>query len=121
MTQTARPISDAYNGDGFTTLAGGSSSLYATLDETSVSDADGVQSPEAPAGAVYVTKLGPLTDPGIHTGHVFSYRLGKNTAGGAQVDVVVELRQGYSNETNQGALIASWTHTDANGLIARQR
>ena len=75
-------------------------------------DADYIQSALAPSNAAYVTKLTSVEDPQSSSGHVVRYRYQKNAAGGAQIDLTVELRQGYVSEGSPGTLIAQWVHTD---------
>jgi len=111
MPQFGRPSTDTTN-QTFTDQAGGSTNIYTTIDEVSADDADYIKSPSAPANKVYVTKLTSLEDPQISTGHVVSYRYAKSAAGGAQIDLTVELRQGYASEASQGTLIKSWSHTN---------
>jgi hypothetical protein len=90
----------------WTTDGGGSTNLYATIDETAASDTDYVQSPAAPtAGQYYAAGLQASSDPLSSSGHIVHYRYQKNVSGGA-VDLTVDLRQGAS------IVIASWTHTD---------
>jgi hypothetical protein len=41
------------------------------------------------------------------------YRYGKIiTDDGQNINLTVQLRQGYTNESSQGTLIAEWTHSD---------
>jgi hypothetical protein len=111
MAQFARPTADTSIGT-YTDQAGGTSSIYATLDETVADDADYIKSVSAPSNAPYVCKLGTIEDPLSSTGHVVRYRYAKNAAGGAQIDLTAQLRQGYTNEGSPGTLIAEWTHTN---------
>ena len=53
-----------------------------------------------------------MTDPGDHNGHIVRYRTRKDPSAGAQVDLVVELREGYVSEGTPGTLIATDTETD---------
>ncbi len=109
MPQYGRPSADTNNPGSYTDQAGGAVSIYTTIDEASPSDADYIKSPLAPASAVYVTKLSNLEDPVSSTGHVLRTRYAKDVAGGATINLTVELRQGYVSEASQGTLIATRT------------
>lgn len=106
MAQFGRPSADTYNADGWTDEVDGVN-IYASIDETSFSDADYVQSAVAPTSDVYVAALTTLEDPVSSTGHTVRWRQGKDAAGGATITLTVELRQGYVNEGTPGTLIAT--------------
>lgn len=110
MVQIARPTSDVAAG-AWTTQAGGTSNLYATIDESVASDTDFIKSSASPATADIVKiQLGTLTDPVSSTGHKVRYRYQKSVSGGDQIDLTVRLVQGAATT------IATWTHTNiANG------
>jgi hypothetical protein len=116
MAQFGRPSTDTFReweeDDGTTT------DIFDQIDETSFDDADYIRTPVAPTSDVYVTKLTTLEDPQVSTGHVVRYRYRKDTAGGAQIDLTVQLRQGYVNEGTPGTQIAAWTHTNIAETIA---
>jgi hypothetical protein len=61
---------------------------------------------------VYVCSLTTIEDPVSSTGHVVRYRYRKSAAAGAAIDLIVQLRQGYTGEGAMGTLIASATHAD---------
>jgi len=112
MAQFGRPSTDTTN-QSFVDQADGSTNIYTAIDEAIASDADYIKSALAPTSDVYVTKLTSLEDPQVSTGHTVRYRYAKDAAGGAQIDLTVELRQGYVNEGTPGTLIATCgTHTD---------
>jgi len=106
MAQFGRPSTDTTIGT-YVDNADGVTNIFQAIDEATASDTDYIKSVSAPSSAVYVTKLTTLEDPVISTGHVVRWRIGKNTAGGATLNLTVELRQGYTNEGAQGTLIAS--------------
>ena len=114
MAQHALPNADTYNSSGYSDQTGLKTSLYTKVDESyaTYNDADFVRSPLGPASSVYVFKLNPVEDPVIHTGHIIKYRYGKGIAGGGQIDLTVQLRQGYVNEGSPGTLIHSEAHTN---------
>ena len=120
MAQFARPSADTSIG-GYKDQADGVTNIYATIDETSPSDADYIKSALAPANAPYVTKLSAIEDPQSSSGHIVRYRYAKNAAGGAQIDLTVQLRQGYVNEGTPGTLIKEWAHTNISETFATQQ
>ena len=119
MAQFGRPSADTTIGT-YTDQGGGSTNIYTTIDEVSPSDADYIKSVLAPSSAAYVTKLSTLEDPVSSSGHVVRYRYAKNAAGGAQIDLTVELRQGYVNEGTPGTLIKQWSHTNISETMTTQ-
>jgi hypothetical protein len=117
MAQFARPIADLVN-QSWTEDDGTTTDLFDQIDEAVSDDADYVQSALAPTSDVYAVDLGTLEDPVSSTGHVVRYRYKKNAAGGAQIDLTVQLRQGYVNESTLGTLIATaGTHTNISDTI----
>jgi|SRR3990170_362951 len=111
MAQYGRPSTDTVN-ESYTDQAEGGTNIYQAIDEASASDADYIKSVAAPTSDVYVTKLTTLEDPVVHTGHTARYRYAKNSAGGSQINLTVELRQNYVSEGSQGTLIKQWSHTN---------
>ena len=109
MAQFGRPSADTSIGT-YTDQADGTTNIYTTIDEVSASDADYIKSVAAPSTAPYVTALSTLEDPVSSSGHVVRYQYAKDASGGAGIDLVVQLRQGYVNEGTPGTLIASNTH-----------
>ena len=112
MPQFARPSTDTVR-DGWENQAAGTVNIFQTIDEVAADDADYIRTGLTPTADVYVTKLTTVEDPVSSTGHVVRYRYGKDTAGGDQIDLTVELRQGYVNEGSPGVLIATATHSNA--------
>lgn len=111
MPQFARPDADADNTGAFTDQGGGSTSLFATIDETAASDADYIRSPTSPASAVYTARLSDVTDPASSTGHIMRMRTSVDLAAQESIDFTQQLRQGYVSEASQGTLIASQSRT----------
>jgi hypothetical protein len=111
MAQFARPDADTSIGT-WTDTGGATSDLFAEIDETVASDADYVKSVTAPANAPLVVALSNVEDPLSSSGHTVRYRYQKNASGGAQIDLTVQLRQGYTNEGSPGTLIAEAVITD---------
>lgn len=117
MPQFGRPSTDTVN-ESYTDQSGGTTNIFGTIDEVTASDADFIQSALAPTADIFATRLTNLEDPVSSTGHIVRYRYQKNASGGAQIDLVVQLRQGYVSEASQGTLIASATVTNiANGWV----
>ena len=118
MAQFARPSTDAYNSDGWTEDDGTSVNMWDEINEVSASDTDYVRSALAPTNDVYVTKLTSVNDPALSTGHVVRWRRQAPVAGGATVNLTVQLRQGYVNESTLGTLIAEKATVAAPGSWA---
>ena len=119
MAQYARPSVDKNNPGSWVNQADSGTNIYQTIDETVADDADYIKSPVAPSSAAYVTTLSTVEDPQSSSGHVVRYRYGKDVAGGATVNVTVELRQGYVSEVSQGTLIHQEVHNSiADGWTA---
>ncbi len=111
MAQFGRPSTDTVN-EGYLNEAASGSNLFQSIDETVASDTDYIQSAAAPTSDVYATKLTTLEDPVSSSGHIIRYRHAKSASGGAQIDLTVQLRQGYVSEGTPGTLIKAWTHTN---------
>lgn len=109
--QFARPIEDTILGD-YTDADGSATDIFESIDEEVADDDDYIQSEEAPANAVYVCKLSTLLNPLVKTNHIVRYRYQKQDGEEEQLDLVVQLREGYEDEGTPGTLIKEWTHTD---------
>ncbi len=107
MAQFARPDADTYNADGWTEDDGTGSPIFDQIDEVSFDDADYIRSPLTPTSDVYVCHLSNVIDPVSSVNHIVRYRYGKDAAGGDQIDLTIQLRQGYVNEGSPGTLIAT--------------
>lgn len=113
MAQFARPSADTNNVDAYTDQAGGSTNLWDTINEAVASDADYIRTVTDPTNDVIVFALTSLTDPVSSTGHTIRARAGTDQAsGGNQIDLTVQLRQGYVSEVSLGTLIATLTQTN---------
>lgn len=114
MPQFGRPSTDttreAWEEDDGTTT-----SIFDQIDEATADDLDFIRSALVPTSDAYVTKLTTLTDPLQSTGHIVRYRYRKDADVGSQIDLTVQLRQGYVSEVSQGTLIAGTTHTNIGG------
>jgi hypothetical protein len=118
VAQFGRPASDTTNVGYTSSNADGTSSLFAFLNESTASDTSYVKSALAPSQDPYVTKLSLLTDPTSSSGHVLRYRVSKDTSGGEQIDMTMQLRQGYTDEGTLGTLIAEWPHVNVGSTFS---
>ena len=51
-----------------------------------------------------------VSPPRMVRGHRLRYALAKDPEGGAPIDIVIELRQGYVDQDDMGDLLQKWTH-----------
>ena len=105
MAQFVRPISDLDNTGAWTTTP-----LWSKIDDSVGSgDADFVTSDGNPTSSETFTVDGStVTDPASSIDHILRVRASEET-GGANHDIIVELRQGYVSEASLGTLIATLT------------
>jgi hypothetical protein len=111
MAQFARPDADLVDG-AWIKSTGGNVDMYTMIDEAVADDTDYIESEVGPSASACGINLSDVSDPLSATGHVVRYRYKKDAAGGAQIDITVQLRQGYVDEGTQGTLIHSEVHTD---------
>jgi len=116
MAQFARPDADITDGN-WLKSTGGNVDLYTMIDEASFDDADYIESGLAPSADACAVNLGNVEDPIASTGHTVRYRYRKNSAGGSQINLTVELRQGYVSEGTPGTLIHQEVHTNISDTI----
>jgi hypothetical protein len=109
MVQIARPLTDT-TVTGWTTVGGASVNLVGEIKEEDRNDSERIVSVLDPTPAVYVCRLSSFTLPTVKTGWVLDYAYRKDAAAGDDIDLTVELRQGYVSEGSQGTLIATATH-----------
>lgn len=120
MPQFGRPSADTNNPGLYVDEAAGSVDIFQSIDEVAADDADFIQTPVGPTGGpVYVTKYSILEDPQSNVGHTFRNRYAKDASGGAQIDAVFELRQGYVSEGTPGTLIVSRSFADISDVFAQ--
>lgn len=105
MAQFVRPISTLDNTGVWVTAP-----LWSKIDDSVGSgDADSISADGSPtSGEPFTVDGSTVTDPLSSTGHVLRVRASK-ASGGANYNVVVQLRQGYVNEASPGTLIATLT------------
>ena len=116
MTQYARPSADTYIGN-WEDQGAGTTNIYLSVDEVTPGDSDYIVSDAGPSSSPYVCALSTITDPATGAGHLPAYRYGKDQAAGAQIDITVQLREGYVNEGTPGTLIKQWVHTDVSDTM----
>jgi len=119
MAQIAHPIADITN-DGYVDEDDLSGSLFAALDEATADDTDFIRSAVSPSDDVYVCRMAEVSDPVSTENHILRVRYAKDDAGGAQIDMNLQLRQGYVSEGDPGSLIAEWDVTDISDEITQQ-
>ncbi len=103
MAQFARPDSDVTTGGW--TPNGGPVSLFDTLNEIVIDDADFSESANNPTADLMEVGLSSIDDPVGNTGHVLRYRYQKDAAAGRQIDLTVSLLEGAD-------VIASFVHVN---------
>ncbi len=103
MAQFARPDSDVTAG--LWVPIGGPATLFDTMNEVVANDTDFAESDSNPTLDLMEVGLSNLNDPVLSTGHILRYRYQKDSAAGAQIDLVVDLVQGVT-------VIATFTHLD---------
>lgn len=101
MAQFARPDNDVTTGGW--TPNGGPVSLFDTLNEIVIDDADFSESANNPTADLMEVGLSNVDDPVGNVSHVLRYRYQKNAAGGRQIDLTVSLVQGVT-------VIATFAH-----------
>lgn len=112
MVQFGRPIADTSIG-AYTDEVGGTTNIYQGIDEVTAEDVEYIKSVSAPSAAPYACALtASLEDPVSSSGHIARCRFRKSAAGGAQIDLTRELREGYVNEGTPGTVIETKTFTD---------
>jgi hypothetical protein len=119
MAQFARPSVDTTR-DNWEEDDGTTTDIWDQIDEVASDDADYIRTVLTPTSDVYVCKLTSVEDPISSINHIVRYRYGKDAASGDQIDLTVQLRQGYVSEGTPGTLIATiGTHTNiASGWTA---
>lgn len=112
-SQMLAPSADSV--DGTWTDNSGGAVLAAAIDESAASDSDYIQSPTTPADDGCRVKLQGGTDPASSGGHIIRWRIRKDAAGGATINMTVKLRQGGGNSIGGGTLIASFARNNVDG------
>lgn len=90
--QYGRPNGDVTVGN-WTTDTGGTTDLYAAIDETSASDSDYIRSPVGPSSEAVEVELSAPLDPLDSTGHTVRVRGLVDASGGGATTLTTELRQ----------------------------
>lgn len=107
MDQVAHPISDTFVGS-YHNEANAVSNLYASIDESIFNNADYIESESNPISSVYVCRITALLDPVSVRNHILTVRAGTDL-GLLAIGLVIQIRQDYVDEANQGTLIATLT------------
>lgn len=111
MPQFGRPVSDVTIGS-WTDQGDGIVNLYQAIDEIVSEDFNFVRSEQllgviGTIGTPLIVTLTDLADPGVDVGLSLLIRAGKDFVVGQVMDLIVELRQDYLHEIDQGILIAT--------------
>lgn len=114
MAQFGRPSTDTTR-DNWEEDDGTTVNIFDQIDEAVADDLDYIRTVLTPTSDVYVTKLTTLEDPVSSAGHIVRYRYRKDADAGDQIDLTVQLRQGYVSEVSLGTLIHSEVHTNIPG------
>jgi hypothetical protein len=120
-TQIIRPTATTNAGNW---AAVGAATLHEAVDEETASFTDHIVSDDDPNSSPVVLRLAPLVEPAgtVNDDDVIVHAQ-YDKEGGATTNLVIELRQGYTNEGSPGTLIATTTDsgvTDAaeDGVIS---
>ena len=117
MVQALLPESDLHVG-AWKNEAGEVSDLFDSINiEEFSNNFSFAESEIFPLSSPYATKLSSGLDPGVGTGHILHLDIGKHPINGRQIDLTVEIRQGYVSEASPGTLIHSFSLTDVAALI----
>lgn len=103
--QLIRPIQDIVS-VGWAATPSSPATGWDKTDETVADDGDYFSSGLAPDGSQpWEVKLSAASDPLNNINHIFRYRIRKNAAAGAQIDLAVELVEDVT-------IRKTWNHTD---------
>lgn len=110
--QIVRPVSDRLVG-AWTTDTGATSNLFAAVDEAVASFTDHIRCEDNPVTSPVVVRLAALTEPAgaVADGDV-QVCVQYDKEGAATATLVMQLRQGYTNEGSPGTLIAAVTDSN---------
>ncbi len=104
MAQFARPITPDLDNTGLWITA----PLWSKINEGGGGDGVVVVSDSNPTTSEpFTVDLETITDPESATGHILRIRWAKNSGGGGNKTIRIELREGYVSEGSQGTLIAT--------------
>lgn len=77
-----------------------------------------IESPANPSSEACAFDLSTVSDPVSSSSHVMRWRRAKDAASGGQIDLTLELRQGYVSEGTSGTLINSYSDTNLSETFA---
>lgn len=117
MAQYSTPSADITDGSWLNQAASATNIYLSLVPGTPGSIGSGddttyAESEANPSTSAFAVDMSTIEDPVSSTGHILRWRRQKDAAGGGQIDLTVELRQGYTGEGSQGTLID--TNTDSN-------
>lgn len=94
MAQFARPSADTVR-SGWTDQAGGTTTIYTSIDESVANDGDYIKTAAPPGSNEFETLLTSVTDPVSSSGHVMRWRRRKQPpSGSTDINLTVRLLQG---------------------------
>ena len=113
MPQTGVPTADITNANHFLDNLGSSVTIFDTIDEAALSTADWIQSSAGLSTAVYVCALTTTMElPTTTSSGSISFTYRKNSSGGSQINLEVQLRENYVSEASLGTAISSQSFTN---------
>ena len=117
MPQTLRPSTDLLDGS-WIGSDGDAIDNFLLVSSDDATDSDFCECALTPDSDIAAWELASGEDPLVNTGHIMRIRLQKNDVGGALVEFIGELRQGYLSEAAQGTLIATAVNdTDVDNIF----
>ncbi len=117
MAQYAVPSADLVDGTWLNQAASATDIYLSIVPGTPGSIGSGddttyAESVANPSAAAYGFSLSTIEDPASSSGHILRWRRAKDAAGGGQIDLTVDLREGYVNESTMGTLITTTADTN---------
>jgi hypothetical protein len=125
MAQYATPSADVTDGS-WVDQAASAVDMYLDIvpgtpgSQGSGDDTTYITSEANPSSSACAFDLSTVSDPVSSTGHIMRWRRAKDAASGGQIDLTVELRQGYTGEGSQGTLINTYSDTNLSETFAGQ-
>lgn len=123
MAQYSTPSADIVDGN-WVDQAASNVDLYADIvpgtpgSIGSGDDTTYITSEANPSSSACAFDLSTVSDPVSSSSHVMRWRRAKDAASGGQIDLTLELRQGYVSEGTSGTLINSYSDTNLTETFA---
>jgi hypothetical protein len=123
MAQYATPSADitdgnwvdhgASNVDMYLDIVPGTPGTIGSGDDTTY-----IESEANPSSSASAFDLSTVSDPVSSSSHILRWRRAKDAASGGQIDLTVQIRQGYTGEGSQGTEITSQSDTNLSETFA---